>query len=304
MSLFEREPQRRDPQKANTILRVAQLSMLVCRRQLRSYSCDKSKHTYTQPQLMSCLVLKAYLKQTYRGIVEVLELSDALREALGLGDNVPTHTTLKMFADRVASVELMDQIVGEVLALCKKAGVSVAELAGDSTGVECSPASQQYLLRTGRKRARYVKLSLVVACVSMLAVSAVASMGPTHDLAEAPALLWRASGRCSPHSVYLDSAYDAEKIHRFCREGWGVAASGHGVASFIPPFARGGHGVIASEYRSKMAKGMPRSYGRRWHVESFISALKRVTLPFVRARLEPAMLREAMLNVLAYAIHR
>jgi hypothetical protein len=303
MSLFDPQPPRRASAKPNLILRVAQLSMLVCRRQLRSYSCNKSKHTYTQPQLMSCLVLKAYLKQTYRGIIEVLELSDVLRQALGM-EKVPTHTTLKMFADRVASVELIDQIVGEVLALCKKAGVEIGEVAGDSTGVECSPASSHYLLKIGRKRARYVKLSLVVACVSMLAVSAVASMGPTQDLAEAPALLWRASGRCTPHSVYLDSAYDAEKIHRFCREGWGVASTGHGVASFIPPFARGGYGVIASEYRSQMAKGLPSSYGRRWHVESFISALKRVTLPFVRARLEPAMLREAMLNVLAYAIHR
>src|SRR5688500_20270734 len=103
MSLIEREPQRRDPQKANTILRVAQLSMLVCRRQLRSYSCDKSKHTYTQPQLMSCLVLKAYLKQTYRGIVEVLEMSDALREEQGLGEYVPTHTTLTILATSVDS---------------------------------------------------------------------------------------------------------------------------------------------------------------------------------------------------------
>ena len=290
--------------KPNLLLRVAELSMLVCRRKLRTYSCDRSKHTYTQPQLMSCLVLKAYLKQTYRGVVEVLELSDVLCRTLGLS-KVPTHTTLKMFADRVASAELLDELVGEVLALCREAGVEVGEVAVDSTGVECSPASVHYRDRSGRKRARYVKLSLAVACVSMLAVSAVASTGPTQDMQEAMGLLWRASGRCSPYAAYLDSGYDAEKVHRFCREGWGVGAVGRGVASFIPPFARGGHAAIRSRYRSEMdRRGMPESFGRRWHAESFISALKRVTLPFVRARLEPAMLREALLNVLAYALHR
>lgn len=290
--------------KANLLLRVAELSMLVCRRALRNYSCDRSKHTYTQPQLMSCLVLKAYLKQTYRGVVEVLELSDVLCRVLGLS-KVPTHTTLKMFADRVASPELVDEVIGEVLALCREGGVEVGEVAVDSTGVECSPASVHFRDRSGRKRARYVKLTLAVACVSMLAVSAVASVGPTPDLAETPALLWRASGRCSPRAAYFDSGYDAEKVHRFCRHGWGVSSTGRGVSSFVPPFARGGFGVIKSGYRAEMARrGLPRSFGRRWHAESFISGLKRVTLPFVRARLEPAMLREAMLNVLAYALHR
>ena len=314
MSLFDpREPASSGPSrpsrspKPNHLLRVAELSMLVCRRTLRTYSCGRSKHTFTQPQLMSCLVLKAYLKQTYRGVVEVLELSDALCRALGLA-KVPTHTThttLEMFAGRVASPELVDQIIGEVLALCREAGAEVAEVAVDSTGVECSPASVHFRDRSGRRRARYVKLSLAVACVSMLAVSAVASVGPTPDLAETPTLLWRASGRCSPRVAYFDSGYDAEKVHHFCRRGWGVSSAGRGVSSFIPPFARGGHGVIKSGYRAEMARrGMPPSFGRRWHAESFVSAMKRVTLPFVRARLEPAMLREAMLNVLAYALHR
>jgi hypothetical protein len=286
------------------LLRVAEFSMIVCRRQLRSYSCDKSKHTYTQPQLMSCLVLKAYLKQTYRGIVEVLEVSEELRRALGL-EMVPAHATLKMFADRVASPELIDQIIGEVVALCRQAGVQISEVAGDSTGIECSPASPSFLLRCGRKRGRYVKLSLAVACVSMLAVAAVASMGPSQDEREVMTLLWRSAARCAPAASYFDAGYDQEKVHRFCRDGWGVGQRGRGCASFIPPVARGGFGVIKSGYRARIAKsGLPPGYGHRWHAESFISGLKRTTLSHVRARLEPAMLAEAMLNVLAYAIRR
>lgn len=34
-----------------------------------------------QAQLLSCLVLRAYLKTTYRGVLEVLELSPPLQEA-------------------------------------------------------------------------------------------------------------------------------------------------------------------------------------------------------------------------------
>lgn len=286
------------------LLRVAELAMIVCRRQLRSYSCDKSKHIYTQPQLMSCLVLKAYLKQTYRGIVELLEVSDGLRRVLGL-EMIPAHATLKMFADRVASPELIDQIIGQVVALCRQAGVQISEVAGDSTGIECSPASPQFLMRCGRKRGRYVKLTLAVACVSMLAIAAVPSMGPSQDEREAMTLLWRSSGRCAPDAAYFDAAYDQEKVHRFCRDGWGTSQRGRGCASFIPPVPRGGFGIIKSRYRAQMAKtGMPPGYGHRWHAESFISGLKRTTLSYVRARLEPAMLSEAMLNVLAYAIRR
>src|SRR5687768_1214649 len=99
----------------NLLLRVAAISMVVCRRHLASYSCPKSKHAFTQSQLMSCLVLRAYLKQTYRGIVEVMAVSDGLRAALGLdGGRVPHHSTLKKFADRVASPQLIDGIVGQV----------------------------------------------------------------------------------------------------------------------------------------------------------------------------------------------
>jgi hypothetical protein len=305
MSLFDPPPRLTNRSSTNNLLlSVAEISMQVCRRQLRNYSCDKSKHTYTQPQLMSCLVLKAYLKQTYRGIIDVLQVSDSLRQALGL-EMVPAHATLKMFADRVACPELIDQIIGQVLALCRENGIQVHEVAADSTGIECSPASPQFLLRCGRKRGRYVKLSLAVACVSMLAVAAVASMGPSHDQQEVMTLLWRSSGRCSPDAGFFDSGYDQEKVHRFCRDGWGARERGRGCASFIPPFARGGHGVIKTRYRAQMAEsGMPQQYGRRWHVESFISGLKRTTLSHVRARLEPAMLREALLNVLAYAIRR
>jgi hypothetical protein len=48
---------------------------------LPPYSHPKSPHKFTQPQLLACLIVKAYLRQSYRGIVELLALSDGLRQA-------------------------------------------------------------------------------------------------------------------------------------------------------------------------------------------------------------------------------
>ena len=264
---------------------------------MSSYSHPKSKHTFTQAQLMTCLVLKSYLNLTYRGIVQVLELSDQLRDAMGLLSTVPVHTTLKMFADRAATPELLDGIIGQVLAQVREqSGLPVQEVAVDSTGVECSPASQHYQMRIGRKRGRYVKLMLAVACGSLIAISASASIGPSNDCADCWDVLWRTSGRCSPHSSYLDSGFDGERQHAFFRDGMGCA-------SFIPPVIRATDGGVHSEHRSRCVR-VPKSYGRRWHVESFISGMKRICGSAVRARLEPAMIREAMLKVLAYTIRR
>jgi hypothetical protein len=283
--------------KRNLLLDVAAIAMGVCRRHLARYSCPKSKHDFTQAQLMSCLVLRAYLKQSYRGIVDVLDASDQMRGALGLERKVPAHTTLKEFEKRAVTPELVDAIVAQVLELCRAdKGTAVHEVAVDSTGVECSPASVHYADRSGKTRGRYVKLSLAVACTSLLLVGAVASAGPSNDRVEAPALLWRIASRCSPHSIYMDSGYDGERTHAFCRGGWGVA-------SFIPPIPRTPDGSVKSRYRKRCVK-LPASYGRRWHSESFISGFKRSTGSTLMARSMPALMNEAMLKLLAYAIRR
>jgi hypothetical protein len=284
------------PSKRNLLLDVAAISMVVCRRHLVAYSCPKSKHDFTQTQLMTCLVLRGYLKQSYRGIVDVLDASDDLRGALGLS-KVPAHTTLKEFEKRVVTPELLDAIIARVLELCRENGdTQIQEVAADSTGVECSPASVHYADRSGKKRGRYVKLSLAVACGSLLLVGAVASAGPSNDRVEAPSRLWRIASRCQPHSIYMDSGYDGERTHAFCRAGWGVS-------SFIPPVPRTRDGSVKSFYRSQCVV-LPASYGRRWHVETFISGFKRSTGSVLSSRSMPAMQNEAMLKLLAYAIRR
>lgn len=282
--------------KSNPLLALVEIALVVSRRHFARYSHPKSKHTFTQPQLMACLVLKAHLRQTYRGVVDLLAAAAELREALGL-PKVPRHTTLAAFEKRALTPELLDALIGEVLAVAReRGGVRVDELAVDSTGIECSPASRHYELRIGRRRGRYVKLMLAVACGSLLAVAATASVGPSNDVADCWGVLWHSSGRCAPHSSYQDKGFDAERVHRFFRDGMGTA-------SFIPPVPKTADGSVRSEHRSKCVT-LPAGYGRRWHVESFISGVKRVCGSAVRARGEAAMLREALLKVLAYTAFR
>jgi len=292
--------------KRNLLVDVAILSLHVASLSLESYSRPKSPHLYTQPQLLAILILKAYLKQTYRGIVDVLSASPVLRQTLGLKDDrVPDYSSLKKFADRL-SPALLNDVVGQVLAWCLanesqdgKNPPAVADVAVDSTGVECSPASRHYEMRIGRVRGRYVKMSLVVTCTTLLLVTFMAGFGPTQDRKEVMDLLWQTSGRCTPGAIYADAGYDLEAAHAFCRDGWGVR-------SYIPPVPRGGSGTIASKHRVTMTGRdlVASGYGRRWHAESFISGYKRSTDGSVRARTEPAMLTEASLNLLAYAIRR
>ena len=54
----------------------------------------------------------------------------------------------------------------------------------------------------------------------------------------------------------------------------------------------------------RCATHTPLSYGRRWHVESFISGMKRTCGSTLSARGEAALFNEAGLKALAYAIRR
>jgi hypothetical protein len=290
-----RRPARR---RRNELLEVARVALVVARRQLGDYSCPKSKHVFTQPQLMACLVLRAYRKLTYRGTAELLDASDGLREALGLS-RVPAHTTLKEFEGRVVTPPLLDRLVGAVLALLVERGLVVKELAADSTGVEPTAASAHFVTRARRPRRGYVKLSLCVACTSVVLVSLAVSMGPSNDLGDgAREVLWRAAPRCRPDWVLADSGYDAEWFHTWCRAAWGAT-------SHVPPVPKAKDGTVrGGPDRVRCAEHEPYVYGRRWHAESFISGMKRTCGSTLAARGERALFNEAGLKALAYAVRR
>lgn len=76
---------KREKSRTQVIERVANLAMRLGGRHLADYGATRSRHDFTQRQLMACLILRAYLKTTYRGVLELLAVSPNLRDALGLG---------------------------------------------------------------------------------------------------------------------------------------------------------------------------------------------------------------------------
>ena len=137
---------------------------------------------------------------------------------------------------------------------------------------------------------------MAVACGLLVCTAAVASQGPGNDLVEARPVLWQLSGNARPRLLYADKGYDAEWVHVFCRHGMGTA-------SYIPPVIRTRDGSIKTALRSLMQR-LPKRYGRRWHAESFFSALKRMFGDKLTTLSQPMREREALLKALAYSIHR
>lgn len=286
--------------KAKTLLVVARIAMTLGRRRLAAYGSRKSRHDFTQPQRMACLILRAYLKTTCRGVIEYLEVAGELRRAPGLDARLPHSSTLKKFADRVGVAEVVDAMLLELARAVDAADASISkEAAMDATGMETTAASVHFTSRSGRTRSRYVKLSVVVMCGWLLPASLVVDWGPTNDKVEAEALLAKASSAIRPDTLFADAGYDAEWVHAWCHERWGVS-------SIIKPAVRRSDGGLSGTYRSAMTPGqLQRSgYGRRWHAESFMSGLKRTTGSTLNATTDRGLLNDAALRVLAYAIRR
>ena len=73
--------------------RVAREALRLAQEALPAYSCPRSRHDFTQPQLFAVLALKTFLKTDYRGVVAFLEDFPELRQDLGLA-KVPHYSTL------------------------------------------------------------------------------------------------------------------------------------------------------------------------------------------------------------------
>ena len=293
------------------IEQVAQLSMKLGARHLADYGSIKSRHDFTQRQLMSCLILKTYLKTTYRGVIDWLEGHSGLRRVLGLQHKLPHYTALQKFSARKdvqAVCETMIAHIGQAAlkAAEKKSGAQQAtELAVDSTGLEPHSASAHYVSRAGRQKSRYMKLSLMIVCGSLLPLGLVLDWGPNCDKCQARELLDKSfslaadSGAQAPLKLFADAGYDGEWVHEHCREQWGV----HSV---IKPVIHRADGKAGGKYRSQMTKRRlkKQGYGRRWHIESFFSGMKRLCGAALSARREIYQRQQTALRVLAYALHR
>src|ERR1700691_781153 len=104
----------------------------------------------------------------------------------------------------------------------------------------------------------------MVFCGSLLPLALVVDLKPTNDCTHAQALITQAQKVAQPQRLYADAGYDAEGLHRRCREEWGVA-------SVIQPIQRRADGQRGGKWRSQMSSDylQQAQYHRRWAVESF-----------------------------------
>lgn len=273
--------------------------MRLSRPHLEDYGATTSRHDFTQRQLMTCLILRAYLKTTYRGVLDVLAASQSLRQCLGLEDKLPHFTTLQKFSSRSKVVEVVEVLIGKIGHAAAQKDPTGGPAAMDSTGFSCSPASEYFRARTGGRCRQWVKLSVIVLTTSLLPIGLVTSLGPSNDRVQVPALLDQAQAVSRPSVLYADAGYDAEWIHARCREQWGVE-------SVIKPNGQRADGTRNGKWRANMSPEhlQKRGYGKRWGVESFFSGLKRTMGGSINARIPGQMIAEASFRVLAYALRR
>jgi len=281
--------------KVPLIEQVAELAMRLGRPYLADYGATRSRHDFTQRQLMSCLILRAYLRTTYRGVLDVLAASESLRQRLGLTDKLPHYTTLQKFSARSQVLA----IVQKILASIGRQAPAEEAAAMDATGLSRTTVSDYFCSRRGRRFRRWVKVSVIVLCGSLLPLALEVALKPTHDCVQARALLTQAQEVARPQRLYADAGYDAEWIHKQCREQWGVE-------SVIQAVQRRADGKRGGRWRTKMSDRYLKKadFGRRWAVESFFSALKRTMGSALSARSQEQMVAEAAIKVLAYAIRR
>src|SRR4051812_23951508 len=115
----------------NKVLRFTQFSLRVCCRRLPERFSKFHNKLYSPRQLMAVLLLKVYLKQTYRGIIQLLQLMPEVAEVLGL-KTLPRHQTLHEFMKREVGEQLLAELIGELAAMLKEDGVDLGEVAVDS----------------------------------------------------------------------------------------------------------------------------------------------------------------------------
>ncbi|MDD5351463.1 MAG: transposase [Chthoniobacteraceae bacterium] len=291
---------------ASKVERVAKLAMGLGEKHLAAYGAARSRHDFTQKQLMACLVLRAYLKTTYRGVVDLLSGHQKLREALGMEDKVPHYTTLQKFSARSNVLAIADAMIGQIgeaaLRMQGRKEKAVA-VAIDATGMETTTASAHFMSRAGRTHRKWAKASVALVCGCLFPIGLAMGWGPSNDKSQAEELLDKSLGNrplnCLPQSLYGDAAFDADWIHALCREEWGVE-------SIIKPSRTRSDGSLGGSYRAAMTKEHleKKGYGRRWHIESFFSGLKRTTGSALTARSNDNLLKEAAIRVLAYSLNR
>lgn len=281
----------------------AKTALEVMQEVLPAYSSKYSKHTFTQPQLMTVLCLMRFEDWTFREAeVRLAEHSD-LRRALGI-ERAPDHTTLYRFMRRVTDETLDSVLIAVASRLMprrrgrkpKKTTVAV-----DATGLAPGSISTFFVNRrtdrgNGLPWRHWCKWTVVVDVLRRCVLAQAARQGPYNDCATLRPLVSAAHEATPIGLVLADAEFDSERNHRHVREVL--------KADSVIPAKRGKADWKIKGIRAQMRSRFPRKrYSQRAQVESVFSAVKRKLSARAPGRTSETQRRQAMLLGVAYNIY-
>ncbi len=310
--------------RTNQLQAFARLALAVSKSILPAHAHKFAPKTYTQPQLLACLLVKEHLRLDYRGAQDLLDLSDGLREALSLSQ-APDHSTLWWFAQHKVTPELLQQALAEAVRLLAgqdsppggPAGgesprkKSARQVALDSTGLFPHHTSRYYEWRSRRGRGQrgWLKWAAALWTRPQMLPAQLVRPAPAGDFSDLVPPACAASGVLAFKQLVADGGYDSEANHRYCRDGLKVE-------TLIPAHNR--RGLRAkTPYRRQMQRllGVPgtelrgterarRDYGQRWKAETLMSVVKRKWGECLSARGACRQQLQALLRGVVYNLHR
>lgn len=285
----------------------------VARAVLPPYRTPRSKHLFTQPQLMAVCCLMRYEDWTYREAEVRLAEHQELRRALGLR-HVPDYSTLCRFVARLEPAAIT-RVLAEVVQRLgpppgprsrrRPAGVIVAV---DATGLATGAVSTYFVRRveeaTGRPRSRahWLKGLIAVDTSRQLILAQDPHQGPVNDVRRLPALLATLPPTGPIAWVVADREFDREANHAYVHTAL-AARSAIPVRQHGRP--RGRHTHLTGPHRRQMARAFPRAaYRQRALNETVFSVVKRKLSARAPGRSLATQCRQALLLGLAYDIYR
>lgn len=271
-------------------VRFAELAYRAAQVSYPKYRRKKSKKTFTQPQLIACVLLKMYLNISYRDCEEWLRATDHVCQALELNE-VPDHSTLNRAYQRLTEIRLQKLLTSVLADFAVKERV----IAGDSTGYSLSTASAYYRTRSGKSFRGWVKGSYAVGTESQMILVAQASRRPSANDAHMLEPLRNAA-----------QAYAAGKDWVFVADA-GFDCQAVTDRDLIPPIRRGGN-LIAPERKARadlVAQArLDGAYGQRWKTETVHSVIKRKFGDAICSVLKERQNREPIIKAVVYNLHR
>lgn len=287
--------------------RVALAALAIGQQALPAYAHRFAPRTFTQPQLLACLVLMRFHKTDFRGIAAILGDHPLLCAELGL-PRVPHFTTLHKAQRRLLRYASVRQLLDASVRRLMRRRQVVRHAAADSSGFESSRISPYFVRRRDRssgkpttaRYTRFPKLHVIADCATHLILAAYPKRGPTPDVGELDVLQTQLVPGIVLDTLYADAGYDSECNHRLMRELLGIK-------SIIPPrIGRPTNKPAKGKHRRRMQHlfkdPVKIGYGQRWQVETVFSMLKRNLGHALVARSYQAQNREMLLHCLTHNV--